>query len=244
MGSGATGSKRTVRAWRWGAIVPALALSLAACQNFSSFGAAPKATQPPNAASPNPSVPPQPANSASPQPSQPPRQQLEAALTKLLNDSTGVAVAKLTCPERNALKPGDKFECDAVADNQTFAIAVEITDEQGQFNWTSKNLVQLSKLESFIADGLKKSAGGEPKVDCGGKLKRVLPGDKIACKLLNQGKTENLEIVVKDDQGNVELVPPGAAKVSPGASPDASPGASPSASSEPSETPAEANPEG
>ncbi|MGA7932405.1 MAG: DUF4333 domain-containing protein [Kovacikia sp.] len=133
--------------------------------------------------------------------------EIEARLNKTVSGATGVSIQSLTCPPGVEVKVGSRFDCTAVSDGQSFAIAVEITNASGpQFQWSTKGLLVLSKLEQFIQKQIKDKNGLAVTADCGGSIRVAKPGETFECKVSDpQGQTRPAQIIVKDDQGTVDV---------------------------------------
>jgi hypothetical protein len=133
--------------------------------------------------------------------------EIEDRLNKTVSKATGAAIQSLTCPAGTEVKVGSRFDCNAVSAGQSFAIAVEITNATGpQFQWSTKRLLVLSKLEQFIQQQIKDKNGISVTVDCGNSIRVANPGDTFECKVSDsQGQSRSAKITVKDDQGNVDV---------------------------------------
>ncbi len=86
-------------------------------------------------------------------------------------------------------------------------IAVEITNATGpQFQWSTKGLLVLSKLEQFIQQQVKDKNGANVTADCSGKVRVAKPGDTFECRVIDaQGQSRPAKVTVKDDQGTVDV---------------------------------------
>jgi hypothetical protein len=133
--------------------------------------------------------------------------EIENRLNKTVSSATGAAIQSLTCPAGFEVKAGSRFDCNAVSDGQSFTIAVEITNATGpQFQWSTKGLLVLSKLEQFIQQQIKDRNGINVTVDCGNSIRVANPGDTFECKVSDpQGQSRSAKITVKDGQGNVDV---------------------------------------
>lgn len=123
------------------------------------------------------------------------------------SQATGATVQSINCPDVIEVKVGSRFDCTAVADNQRFTIAVELTDPTGpQFTWSTRGVLLLSRLEQFIQDQVKTKNGSSVTAKCDGKLRSANSGDTFECLVSNsQGQSRPAKITVKDDQGRVEV---------------------------------------
>ncbi len=131
---------------------------------------------------------------------------LESRLGKAFTASTEVPLDSVDCPAQFDVKVGNRFNCQATADSQPFTIAVELTNPDGQFQWTTKELLVLSKLEQFIQSRIRDKGGPDVTANCGGKLRVAQPGDAFECKVTGaQGQARSAQIKVKDEQGGVDI---------------------------------------
>jgi len=131
---------------------------------------------------------------------------LEARLQTTVSQAINVSLQSINCPPRPTLQVGDRFDCQATLDNQSFVVSITITDASGQFDWQTKGVVQLPKLEQFIQQQIRGKGGGEVTASCGGTLRIVKPGDSFDCQVTNgQGQNRTTRVTVKDEQGTVEV---------------------------------------
>lgn len=131
---------------------------------------------------------------------------LEGKLQRVVTEATRVPVNSVACPATIKATAGDRFDCQATATGQTFAVAVELTNDAGQFKWSTRGLLLLPKLEEFIQTRIKEKGGGDVTTDCGGTLRTVKSGDVLECKVTDaQGQSRSTRITVKDDQGNLDV---------------------------------------
>lgn len=131
---------------------------------------------------------------------------LESRLSKAFAESTKVPLDSVDCPAQFEVKAGNRFNCQATSAGQSFAIAVELTNPDGQFQWNTKELLVLSKLEQFIQTRIRDKGGPDVTANCGGKLRVAQPGDTFECKVTGaQGQARSVQIKVKDDQGGVDV---------------------------------------
>jgi hypothetical protein len=131
---------------------------------------------------------------------------LETQLQSTVSQTINAPLQAIDCPPRSALQGGERFDCQATTNNQSFVVSVAITDASGQFEWQTKGLVQLPKLEQFIQQQVREKGGGEVKAACGGTVRIVKPGDSFDCQVTNaQGQSRTTRVTVKDDQGTVDV---------------------------------------
>jgi hypothetical protein len=190
----------------------ALVIALTGCTNKPATTASPSPTNSSSsvASSPSPLVAtptPTPTPGKSPETSTPEFiSETEKKMQELMTQTMDLAVASVNCPGREQAIVGDRFDCEAKAADQTFTVAVEITDTTGNFTWKTRGLVLLSKLEDSIRTSVKQKSGVEVTPDCGGRIRLAKSGDKFECKVSDaQGQSRSAQVTVKDDQGSVEF---------------------------------------
>lgn len=154
---------------------------------------------------------------------------LKAEVTKKL----GLPVQSIVCPVTANPEDGKPFDCQAVAANQEFLVALRpkatpfvlppqggakpktaiaptpktqlpSPTEKSELQWSTKGLLVLPKLEQTIQNGIKAQFQIEVKTNCGGKLRVVKPGDTFKCQVTDQkGTTKPITVRVDDEKGNV-----------------------------------------
>lgn len=127
---------------------------------------------------------------------------LEGSITEGLK-AKEVTLTSIKCPADRPIKMGDKFDCDGVlpdgAGNAKFH--VEQKDDQGNITWKLDGaLVNQSKIGHLLEADLGKGSV----VKCPSKVVVLKKGDKFECDYTHDGTTGKIEIVAKDDDGNVE----------------------------------------
>ncbi|PSB28038.1 DUF4333 domain-containing protein [Stenomitos frigidus] len=131
---------------------------------------------------------------------------LESRLSKAFTDTTKVPLDSVDCPVQFDVKAGNRFNCQATSEGQNFAIAVELTNPDGQFQWNTKSLLVLSKLEQFIQTRIRDKGGPDVTANCGGKIRVAQPGDTFECKVTGaQAQSRSAQVKVKDEQGSVDI---------------------------------------
>jgi hypothetical protein len=131
---------------------------------------------------------------------------LEGRLGKAFTESTKVSLDSVDCPAQFDVKAGNRFNCQAASEGQSFVIAVELTNPDGQFQWNTKELLVLPKLEQYIQSRIRDKGGPDVTANCGGKLRVAQPGDTFECKVTSaQGQARSAQIKVKDEQGGVDI---------------------------------------
>lgn len=131
---------------------------------------------------------------------------LEGRLSKAFTASTKVPLDAVDCPAQFEVKAGNRFNCQATSEGQSFTIAVELTNPDGQFQWNTRELLVLPKLEQYIQSRVRDKGGPDVTANCGGKLRVAKPGDTFECKVTSsQGQARSAQIKVKDEQGGVDI---------------------------------------
>jgi len=193
------------RRWRQGRAIASLSavVLLTACTGQSSVSngnASPNPTA--SAAVLNPTVTPSSESTTKSQATK----DLETRLAKAFTDATQVPLDAVDCPAQFDVKAGNRFNCQAVSGGQPFTIAVELTNPEGQFKWSTQGLLLLSKLEQFIQTRVRAKGGPDVTADCGGKIRVAQPGDTFECKVTGaQAQSRSAQVKVKDAQGSVDI---------------------------------------
>lgn len=160
---------------------------------------------------------------------------LEYRLKAEVTKKSGLPVQSIVCPMTANPEDGKPFDCQAMAANQTFLVALRpketplavttLTGTKGkaaiappaqpqlvspakksELQWNTKGLLVLPKLEQTIQKSIKAQFQIEVKPNCGGKLRVVKPGDTFACQVTDQkGTTKPVTVRVDDEKGNVTL---------------------------------------
>jgi len=130
----------------------------------------------------------------------------ETRLSQAVAQVIGLPLQTIDCPATIELKANSRFECQGTSDGQVFAIAVSLTDDPAKFQWGTKGLLLLPKLEEFIQKRVKDKSGLDVKADCGGKLRVAKPGESFECKVTDaRNQTRSAKVTVKDEQGSVDI---------------------------------------
>jgi hypothetical protein len=131
---------------------------------------------------------------------------LENQLKTVLTETLQTPVQAADCPIKPAAQAGDSFDCQVTAANQPFTVAVTITDANGQFQWQTKGLLQLNKLEQFIQTQVREKGGGEVTAECGDTIRSARVGETFDCQVTNaEGQKRSARVTVKDDKGSVDI---------------------------------------
>jgi len=190
---------------RWLPVLGML-LTLVGC---STPNAAPTNNSPVASLSPSPTSSPSPSPTVSPSPiaNKPEAvQAFETRLSQAVAQVIGLPLQTIDCPANVELKANNRFDCQGMSDGQSFAIAVNMTDDPAKFQWGTKGLLLLPKLEAFIQKRVKDKSGLDVKADCGGKLRVAKPGDSFECKVTDtRNQARSAKVIVKDEQGSVDI---------------------------------------
>lgn len=158
---------------------------------------------------------------------------LEYRLKTEVTKKSGIPVQSIVCPVTANPEDGKPFDCQAMAANQTFLVALRpkatpfvlppqagakpkmaiaptpktqlpSPTQKSELQWSTKGLLVLPKLEQTIQKGIKAQFQIEVKTNCGGKLRVVKPGDTFKCQVTDQkGTTKPITVRVDDEKGNV-----------------------------------------
>jgi len=131
---------------------------------------------------------------------------LESRLSKAFTAATKVSIDSVDCPLQFDVKAGNRFNCQALSDGQSFTLVVELTNPDGQFKWNTQGLLVLPKLEQYIQDQVRAKGGPDVTASCGGKIRVAQPGDTFDCKVVGaQAQARSAQVKVKDTQGSVDI---------------------------------------
>lgn len=131
---------------------------------------------------------------------------LESRLSKAFTQTTKVPMDLVDCPAQFDVKAGNRFNCQATSDGQSFMLVVELTNPDGQFQWNTQGLLVLPKLEQFIQNRIRAKGGPDVTANCGGKIRTAKPGDTFECKVVGaQAQSRSAQVKVKDEQGGVDI---------------------------------------
>lgn len=186
---------------RWSSAIALSAVVLAGCTNQPQLNGG-------NAPSPSASIVATPTSTPSPTAVSKSQatQDLESRLSKAFTNVTKVPIASVDCPAQFDIKAGNRFNCQAASDGQSFTLVVELTNPDGQFRWNTQGLLVLPKLEQFIQNRIRAKGGPDVTADCGGKIRVVQSGDTFECKVAGaQVQPRFAQIKVKDEQGGVDI---------------------------------------
>jgi hypothetical protein len=154
---------------------------------------------------------------------------LEYRLKAEVAKKSGIPVQSIVCPVTANPEDGKPFDCQAMADNRTFWVALRPKEmplaaplqtgkktkiatspqtlspaQKSELQWSTKGLLVLPKLEQTIQKGIKAQFQIDVKTNCGGKLRVVKPGDTFKCQVTDQkGTTKPITVRVDDEKGNV-----------------------------------------
>lgn len=130
---------------------------------------------------------------------------LNRKLSKALTEQVGLAV-QVNCPTPNGTSGSTRLNCPAVAEGQTFTVAVELTGNADQFKWNTQGLLRLDRLEEFIQTSIQQKSGTTVTADCGGRVRVATPGETFNCKVADAaGQSRMVQVTVKDAIGNVDV---------------------------------------
>jgi hypothetical protein len=113
-------------------------------------------------------------------------------------------LTQLTCPDQSKARP--PFRCQAVAEGQNFTIAVQL-DSDGQLQWQTEGLLQLSRLETILQQEVQQTIGGSVSADCGPvQIRSVQSQETFTCRLRDSaGQERKIRVTVQDQLGNVKF---------------------------------------
>ncbi len=124
-----------------------------------------------------------------------------------------LALREVRCPTDVTQQAGAFFRCVGELDPEgSFTINVTQQDDQGTVTWdipNSKALLNLTKVEEGIQQGLVEAIGKQALIDCGEAMYRVnQPGNRFECRviggLVDGADTINTVLVTVDATGNLD----------------------------------------
>ncbi len=123
----------------------------------------------------------------------------------------GIPVQTVSCPLTVDVNTRSPFTCEATAEGQKFAIAVNpktttpaSPTDKNELRWSTQGLLVLPKLEQTIQQGIQQQFQLAVKANCGGKIRVAKPGDTFQCRVTDdRGQTKAVSVRVDDAQGNV-----------------------------------------
>jgi hypothetical protein len=129
---------------------------------------------------------------------------VKSSIRDMVVKQIGANVKSVTCPETRPLKAGDTFECQVEIDHGKTAVSVTQTDDAGNINMKTPQLVlKVADLEKLIAGNIKQGSGLDATVDCGPKFRPSIPNDTFDCQAKAGEQSSKIKVTVKDGQGNV-----------------------------------------
>jgi hypothetical protein len=135
---------------------------------------------------------------------------VKKSITDGVAEQVGLHAASVTCPsDPREAKPNDEFEC-TITPKEGGKLTVKVTqkDDQGNITWSvakTEGLLDLTKVEESVKQGLKEQANADATVSCGGRWKGAKKGDAFDCEAKTaSGDTVGILVNVTDDDGNIQ----------------------------------------
>jgi hypothetical protein len=128
------------------------------------------------------------------------KKKIETSITSECK-SKGLTLKTVDCPAGRHQKQGDTFDCHGTTDDgQALTFTVTQNDHAGNISWKlDGQIMDLAKLGDSIESKVHKAAD----VKCPSKVKVLKSGDVFKCDVDIEGKHQQVEITVKDNDGNV-----------------------------------------
>jgi hypothetical protein len=131
--------------------------------------------------------------------------ELEAKLVNLQEEkSPNLSVEGADCPEEVDLSEGTTFECIVTIEGVEAPYDVTLTEDDpeadvGSFHVEpARTIIDVSIVTDFIAQ----QVGGE--AECGSEAVLITDvGDTIDCTVTSEGQTQDVQMIVKDEEGTV-----------------------------------------
>ena len=161
--------------------------------------------------SPTPSATPSPSPTSSPSPTTEKPAEVTAVETQVKNlvAKTGnFTVQAVNCPANMSPQTSDRYDCQVQSDIGSFVVVVQPTGQAGEFRWSTKGLLLVSKLAPLIEKNFATTDSGKVNVDCGTAARIAKAGETFDCKIVDtSGTARTARVTVRDDQGNVSVTP-------------------------------------
>ncbi len=130
------------------------------------------------------------------------------AISEGLTSQLTMAIASVKCPDSREIKAGDTFECIATPGaGGRLTVRVTQKDADGNIAWEvakTEGLLDLSKVEASVRQGLAEQASLDALVTCGERWRATKAGDTFECRATGgEGQEVTVVVHVTDDTGNV-----------------------------------------
>lgn len=130
------------------------------------------------------------------------------AISEGLTNQLAMSIASVTCPDSREIKAGDVFECVATpAVGGRLTVQVTQKDDTGNVTWEvtkTEGLLDLTKVEASVKQGLAQQANLEASVTCGDRWRAIKAGDAFECQAAaGEGQAVTVVVSVTDGEGNV-----------------------------------------
>jgi hypothetical protein len=127
----------------------------------------------------------------------------ETSIERSLERQLGAEVRSVECPDEVKAEKGKIFVCTATGgDGTKAAIDVEQTSDEGDIRFREP-LLHTGPAEVAIRDGIEQQTGDDVTVKCP-DLVVARAGTELVCRATSGGVTANVDVTVKDTEGNIE----------------------------------------
>lgn len=127
---------------------------------------------------------------------------LQGELSKQLGD---IPIQAINCPSLEKVEAGKVFDCEATIAEGKFPVTVTLTNTEGGVQLKTKQLVVLSKVETWLQQGIKEKSGLDYKAKCNGKIVLIQPSAQtVACTLTDTNGQSKVATVTIKDENNIK----------------------------------------
>lgn len=131
---------------------------------------------------------------------------IKASIKEGIEKQAGVRVLWVECPASRKASAGDRFECKAAIEGGSVTIDV-VQDEYANAQWKQREqLLDLTRVETTIREGLKQNFGLDVNVRCPGSRIPSATGTRFTCSVLGKTGVAPFEatVLIKDNQGRID----------------------------------------
>lgn len=127
---------------------------------------------------------------------------LQGELSKQLG---GIPIQAINCPNLEKIEAGKVFDCEATIAEGKFPVTVTLTNAEGGVQLKTKQLVVLSKVETWLQQGIKEKSGLDYKAKCNGKIVLIQQSAQtVTCTLTDTNGQSKTATVTIQDENNIK----------------------------------------
>ncbi|MDQ3365206.1 MAG: DUF4333 domain-containing protein [Myxococcota bacterium] len=118
---------------------------------------------------------------------------------------TGEEPTEVSCPDKVKIEKGTSFDCTVTFGGPTAKVTMRQDDDEGNVTVTAISGILISrKAEGIIAKEVSSTVNAQVTVDCGDRVRTAKAGEAFSCTATApDGAKAQIDVIVKDDQGNV-----------------------------------------